>query len=185
MIVQARQYYSNSLQINECSQDRQLTSVVGWMLLRKPLWLGSKMNDHYTWMKLACWYCPQVRSCSYGKVCSFKSSRIFCDGTTWILEKLKVLQIWNKFLLSECCCKMHSLVTDIALLCSTEFGTVFVNSVCHDLNAGCSNSILMNSFKSCLKFLFLIKHRISQPIRRTFLSRKMWPKFDLCVMHRG
>lgn len=104
LIVKAHHIYINSQQINECSQDRQLTSAVGWMLLHKPLWLGLKMNGHYTWMKLACWYCPQVRSCSYGKVCSFKSCRAYCDSTTWISEKLKVLQIWNKFLLSECWC---------------------------------------------------------------------------------
>lgn len=156
--MQTHHFYNSSQQINECSQDRQLTSVVGWMLLHKPLWLGSKMNDHYTWMKLACWYCPQVRSCcSYGKVCSSKSSRAFCDSTAWILENLKVLQIWNHFLLSECWCKIHSLFLNIALICVTECTTWFVNLVSHDLNSGCSKSILINSLKCCLKFLFLVK----------------------------
>jgi hypothetical protein len=43
------------------------------------------------------------------------------------------------------------------LFVSPEFKTLFLNLVIHDFNSGCSNYILMNLYKSQLKFLFLIK----------------------------
>jgi hypothetical protein len=64
LIVQACHNYDSSQKIREYSQDRQLTSVVGWMLLHKPLSRGWKMNDHYAWMRLACWSYPLVRAFS-------------------------------------------------------------------------------------------------------------------------
>jgi len=34
-------------------------------------------------------------------------------------------------------------------------------------------------------YLHCFKYRISRPIRSTFFPWKMWPKFDLRLMHRG